>query len=337
MFACTTLIESDLSKFVDWTLVDTTAYEKNRSGFSRLVSGISRILKVMYYLVFKDIEVVMAFSSKGMSFIEKGIMIRIAKVFGKRTIIAPRSGLLIDNFDNSNFYRNQAKGIFSSSDVILCQGRYWKEYFIKNLNAEEEKCVVLNNWIDVESYKDSTFHSSSGDLKVLFLSRIEKNKGIYDLVKIIKKSEEGFQFIIAGEGSELDQLKIDIGLACPDKKVTFTGWISGKEKRKVLEDADMLLMLSYREGLPNVILEAMASKTAVISTTVGAVEDVIENQGNGLLVEPGDIGGVIKGMYRYLEDEQLRRSYTDISYRRVVEEFSTNNAVSVFKKCLEIG
>jgi len=98
MFACRSLIDSKLSEKVEWFLIDTTADSNIRISFTnRLFKASKRIVSAFFYLVFKKIDIALIFTSHGVSFLEKGLIAYLSKLFGAEVILAPRSGLMIKN------------------------------------------------------------------------------------------------------------------------------------------------------------------------------------------------------------------------------------------------
>ncbi len=85
------------------------------------------------------------------------------------------------------------------------------------------------------------------------------------------------------------------------------GWVTGDNKLTALAQSDILVLPSYREGLPNSLLEAMASECAIIATNVGAIPDVIQSGENGILIEPGDTKNLAEELRRLTFDSIERR------------------------------
>jgi len=125
-------------------------------------------------------------------------------------------------------------------------------------------------------------------LTLLFLSRIERAKGIYealDSFENLRKEFPSIQLKVAGTGGELDAAK----QYAADKQlegVDFLGWVVGEEKARIFSECDIYLLPSYHgEGLPCSILEAMALGLPVITTDVGGIKDFFEDKKMGHFVE----------------------------------------------------
>ncbi|NND80629.1 MAG: glycosyltransferase family 4 protein [Maribacter sp.] len=147
-------------------------------------------------------------------------------------------------------------------------------------------------FFDLESkYENRTVDKfKSKSLTFLFLSRIEKVKGIYEVLEsfeLLKKEYATITLKVAGTGGELKAVQKYI----EDKElqgVELLGWITGEEKIKAFSESDVYLLPSYGEGLPCSVLEAMAAGLPVITTEVGGIKDFFKDEVMGYLVKMKD-------------------------------------------------
>ena len=336
MYACRSLVNSELKDFVSWTLVDTTASTNLKRPFAiRIYHALTRLVKVLYFLLFKDIEVVMAFCSSGYSFLEKGTFLRIAKRLNKRTILFPRSGHILDQIENNENFKRRVKTIFASCDHIISQGSFWRSFFINKFNLSESKVVTISNWIDINKYNSSK-RVVGNPPKILFLGWIEENKGVWDILEAVRKlRNEDFIIDIAGNGADFEKLRQAIDNENLEHKINLLDWVYGDEKIKLLSDADILVLPSYREGLPNVLLEAMASYTAVVVSNVGAIPDLIQSGVNGFLINPGDTDSLVKYLKMYLSDNGLILEHSKNALETIREKNTIESVLPKFKKLLK--
>jgi len=335
MFACNSLINSGLSDEIEWILVDTTASTNlKRSIVNRSYQGVKRLLIFTYHLLFSRVDTVMAFCSSGYSFLEKGFMIKMAKALGKKTVLAPRSGFLIDNIESSESFRKKVAAILSKSDFIICQGTFWKTFFRQKFNIPRDKLKVINNWIDSSKYVSNST-ASVGTLNLLFLGWVEQNKGIWDLLEAMKSlHDKDVVLTIAGGGSQYDEFVQAVKSADLEEKIKFAGWVLGKDKMRLISVSDVFILPSYREGLPNSLLEAMASRKAVIVSDVGAVSDVIEDKVNGHLIESGEVSQIVDSVLTYYEDRDTISLFGNKAYDTVTSKNSLDAVLPKFKAIL---
>ena len=182
----------------------------------------------------------------------------------------------------------------ASSMIILGQefGTQLKKYGY-NKPIFQVTTVADPIFFDLESkYKNGPVENLKNQALVfLFLSRIERVKGIYEALesfKMLKKEYPDITLKIAGTGGELEAVQKYV----EDKQlqgVELLGWITGKGKVKAFSESDVYLLPSYHgEGLPCSILEAMATGLPVISTDVGGIKDFFEDDVMGYLVKMKD-------------------------------------------------
>ncbi len=334
MFACNSLVNSDLKNEVNFILLDTTAStNKKRSVWERALGGIKRMVLFLWYLLSRKIDTVMVFCSSGFSFKEKGAMIRIAKSLGKKTIIAPRSGFLIDDIEASQSFKNHARKVFRSADHIICQGSFWKTFFKEHFAIDDKKFSLIHNWINPTS--DLTRELSTTKVNVLFLGWIEKNKGIYDILKAAEiLKDRNIEWIIGGNGSEFEEAKQWIMEHDLEEKVKMRGWILNEEKSSLLRTSHIFILPSYREGLPNALLEAMQAGLAVVTTNVGGIPDVVNHDSNGLLIEPGDFQMLASHIGNLSSNLEKIKSLGAKARKTIESQHSLDIAVSKFREIL---
>ena len=97
-------------------------------------------------------------------------------------------------------------------------------------------------------------------------------------------------------------------------RLVFHGYVSGEEKREIFRNSDILVLPSYGEGMPIVIMEAMASGCAIVSTKVGAIPEVIKER-NGILHEPGDVSALSTALMKLIENKELLSEIKQTNYR----------------------
>jgi len=153
---------------------------------------------------------------------------------------------------------------------------------------------------------------------ILFLSRIEKEKGIYNLLEIfksLKKENQNYKLIFAGDGNELNNLRLLV-----EKEnisgVTIKGFVQGEEKKMLFEKTTVFVFLSEFEGMPNAVLEAMAFGLPVVTTNVGGIASVFKDERNGMLINDYNKNNIVRYIESILTDSAL---YQAIGKRNYLE------------------
>lgn len=324
IYACTSLVASEVSDEVDWLLLDSTMRSLPPPGLPRrLVSGVVRLVRFLGGLS-KRPDAVLIFSSAGMSFVEKGGMCLIAACLGRPVIFCARSGLILSDLERSRFMRWYLPVVFRHSAAVVCQSRSWKDTYQKISALGDGKFEVVPNWIDAEPYVSlSRGRAGSGDaVRFLFLGWIERNKGIFELIEAfgdLSAKRPDAKLIVCGRGGAFEEVRrkvVELGLS---GKVELRGWVTGEEKLSLLKSCDAFVLPSFLEGMPNALLEAMASGLPVIASRVGGIPETLDNGRFGLLVDPGDVGGVTRAMLMLAESSELRGRLGRLGQTRVLD------------------
>lgn len=340
LFACRSLLDSPLSDEIHWITIDSTAKTNlQRNLFSRTSHALWRVVKFILHLLTKRVDSILIFSADRGSFVEKGLMIVFGKIFGKRTILCPRSGLLLHDIKGSSLWKLLARVIFFFCDYVICQTSSWKNFFKQTIGFDESKYIEIPNWINSASYIENYHHQAGrpfhDPLRVLFLGWITKDKGIFELLQAARRlKEHNIQFLIAGDGRHVEQAKLEVSRLGLDEKVDFLGWVHSDAKNGLLRSSDIFVLPSHYEGLPNSILEAMASGIPVIATDVGGIPDIIVHEVTGFLIRQGAVDELTRSILNLKLNPLKRRIIAEAAHRYVHENHNLANAINQFKKIL---
>lgn len=170
---------------------------------------------------------------------------------------------------------NNLKQKFEEAKFLIAISHYTKSQILKIAPVEVE---VIPLGIDPAQYPFTVHHSTS-PLKLLSVGRLHHNKGFKTLLEAIKRLN--VTLTIIGDGPERKALE-----SLADGNVRFLGSKGRDEVKQAYEEHDVFVLASYAEGLPVVLMEAMASGLPVITTTVNAITELVENGKTGLLVPP---------------------------------------------------
>lgn len=157
---------------------------------------------------------------------------------------------------------------------------------------------------------------------VLTIARLSYEKGVdtlIDLAAVLHPTNPAIRFVVVGEGEDRAALseKIEqLGLKDIVKLVGFAA-----DVWPALAAADVVCIPSKAEGMPNVLLEAMAMGRPIAATRVGGIPEVIESYINGVMVEPGRTAELAKAVSRLVGDAALRARLGDAARRTARERF----------------
>jgi len=160
------------------------------------------------------------------------------------------------------------------------------------------------------------------EVLLLRVGRLAAAKGNDVLLDALAKLPAGrrWKLVFAGDGEERERLAAHVKTRNLDDRVVFAGF--RKDIRELLTAADLFVIPSLKEGLPMVLLEAMALSCPVITTSVGAIPNVITDGKDGLLVPPGDAGALRAAIAALLMDPDLGKSLAENAYQRYLERHS---------------
>jgi glycosyltransferase involved in cell wall biosynthesis len=149
---------------------------------------------------------------------------------------------------------------------------------------------------------------------MLYHGRVDARKGVLDLLDACRQLRDGgddFRLLISGIGPTFDETAATIERLGLGDRVEMTGYIDYDEVPTIYRRAAIFASPTYAEGFSNTILEAMASRMAVVSCRSVGVVDCIRDGENGLLTEPGDRAGLAEALRRTLRDGGLRARLAD--------------------------
>jgi glycosyltransferase involved in cell wall biosynthesis len=196
---------------------------------------------------------------------------------------------------------------------------------------KHEKIEVIPNAPD-ETYFYSSETSQNANRQdgntILFVGSIGKRKGIFDLlnaIPIVIKDWEAARFIFLGE-EEIAGEKERVLQICRQNNlrehVFFAGWVTGDEKRRFYQQADIFTLPSHAENLPYSLLEAMAVGLPVVTTPVGGIPELVEDGREGFLIQPGDDQELAERILYLLRNPQLREELGRNARWRIQKQYS---------------
>jgi glycosyltransferase involved in cell wall biosynthesis len=204
-----------------------------------------------------------------------------------------------------------------NSERTISLGRPLTEILVRDAGVDPERIREIPNAVDLTRFQPGT--GAARERRLLFVGRLAFNKGI-DLLVASMRRMKGFplQLTIVGDGplaAEVERLSKE------DRRVRFLGPLDEDRLREEYASHEALLFTSRFEGMPTVILEAMASGCAIIATRIGAVEEMV-SESNGVLVSP-DSASISEGIRSYFSlDSEARRRKGDQGRRLVQEKFA---------------
>jgi glycosyltransferase involved in cell wall biosynthesis len=182
--------------------------------------------------------------------------------------------------------------------------------------------VVLPNPVDCDCIRPPDDPAQRLPDVVLFLGDFSQRKGVRDLLAaapVVLQRRPAACFVIAGGQPPAD---VAAQAEALDGAVRFPGFVRGADKLRWLQDASLLALPSYAEGLPVAVLEAMAAGLPVVTTPVGGVPDFFRDGANGRLTPPGDVSALADAIAGLLDDLASSRAMGQHNRQQALEQFA---------------
>jgi colanic acid/amylovoran biosynthesis glycosyltransferase len=209
--------------------------------------------------------------------------------------------------------------------AIICVSDYVRDVLLRR-GFPAEKLHVLRYGVEIETAEPIAEPAS--DAEILFAGRFVEKKGIRYLIEAARLWQErgiGRPLALIGDGPLEPELKRQ---AAGLDHVHFLGWQSNAETRRRMGRAFAVCVPSVvaaagdAEGLPNVVLEALAAGVPVIGTDEGGIVEAVEHDRTGLLVAPGDAGAIADAVVLLDEQPAIRHRLALAARRHAIDRFS---------------
>lgn len=222
---------------------------------------------------------------------------------------------------------------FLSARIIVYSESVIEEYGLKRY--KNKVTIAPNHFLDFDEFC-SRKRLCERDCLVGFIGRLSEEKGIVNLLEAVPRVLElnnEVRFLIGGNGPLYEEVRNFVDKKVFKDKIKVVGWIDHSELPRYLNELKLLVVPSYTEGLPNIMLEAMACGTPVLATTVGSIPDVIHDGQTGFLIRENSPELISENIVRAMNNPLLE----DIAARSiglVKARFSYQAALERYKKVI---
>ena len=321
-----------------------TEVSTQRAAQSTIPTAIVRFLRnqirMCLALTRSDGEIVLFFGATAYL-----LPIAWAKLLGKTVILEPRGDVpLTLKLQWEKQYLTLAAWILAATIQTIEYLGYWIADAIitytpsmaeeLSLGRFEEKVYPDGaRYVDVETLRPQrSWHER--DLTVGFLGRLDEEKGIRTLAAISKELSDDITFRFIGDGPLRDWLTNELDEEIAAGEAEVTGWVDHNEVPQELSKLRLLVMPSApTEGLPTVILEAMACGTPTFATPVSGIPDVVQDGETGFLIKNLDASMMANEITRIIANGELSK-LSQNSRELIENEYSFENAVERYRYIL---
>jgi glycosyltransferase involved in cell wall biosynthesis len=263
---------------------------------------------------------------------------RLATIFLKTKTVATNHLWTNETF-SLRLYEFFDAIILNFFDIVIAVSSQVAEE-INSFLIFKKKLITVHNGIDLDKYSlksnsnslRSEFKISAQNIIIGSIGRLSVQKGFLYLLEAFNKlSKENFDatLLIVGDGPLRNYLENKARSLDIKNKVIFTG--ARSDMHNIYSSLDIFVISSIKEGLPLVLLEALAMKKTVIATKVGGIPSVITHGINGVLVKPRDAEGLACAMIDLLQDKNKAETLAYNARKSVESNFSMNHMAKKYK------
>lgn len=252
-------------------------------------------------------HVVNALSGLGSVFINKGLVNRVMGYLAKVSFKDDCSAFIFQNPDDVNWFKSQS---YASDDRI---------YMIKG------------SGIDLKAFAFKEPEPKE-KLKILFPARMLRDKGLLELIEAMKllqpKHEGRIELVLAGSCGDANKTAIteeELKSMLVDGYITWIG--NQNSMYPIYVDSDIVVLPSYREGLPKSLIEACAVGRSIVTTDVPGCRECVDEGVNGYLVPLKSVNELADAIEKLVDNADDRKQFGIASRKKAEEEFSIENVI----------
>jgi glycosyltransferase involved in cell wall biosynthesis len=212
---------------------------------------------------------------------------------------------------------------------IITNANAVRQFLVSQIGLPAEKLRVVRNGLDFGEFDAASARGLSdplpdaeGRLVVGTVGRLEEQKGTVYLLEAFARLPRDLtqaRLWIVGDGPEGKELRIRAARLGVEERVCFMG--VRRDVPALMDRFDLFVLPSLWEGLPNVVIEAMAARRAVVATNVDGTPEAVGHGWTGLLVPPASPGALAQAMERLLREPALRQKFGAAGRRKAEEQF----------------
>ncbi len=232
-----------------------------------------------------------------------------------------RKGLI--NKITKQLYRLTSK----YNKCIIFENQDDKQLFVDEKLVKPQKAFAIKGCgVDLEKYTPSINGIDHNNIVFTFIGRLLSDKGIREFAmaaRTLKEQHKNLKFVVIGDFDEKNPSTIDrdeLLFWINNKVIDYKGFV--RNVRPFIAASDCIILPSYREGLPRIVIEAMAMAKPIITTDVPGCRETIDDNISGFLVKPSSIESLVRGVEKFLalnDKEKMRMGQAAL--KKAIDEF----------------
>lgn len=302
------------SDLKDVKVIDLKTAKASRSFF-KLYRLLKKEKPYAVYTTGGQINALVGFTS---FFVDIPVLIARPSNVAEKAKFAGNKSKFLSLFTNI-FYKRFSK--------IVCQSEEIKAGIVNKYGQLSQKMVVIPNpVVPTEIIKNGL--ESRREKKLIVVARLAKQKGHERLLEIFKELPSNYSLTIVGDGPLKQEIIDKVASLQLQGRVKVLGLVQGVPS--LIAEHDLMVLPSFIEGFPNVVVEALSVGIPVISFKVGGISQLIKNDFNGYILEQNDSEGfknsIIKAANKSWDASAIKN--------RVLEQFSIDKVVQYYERLI---
>jgi len=219
-------------------------------------------------------------------------------------------------------------------NIFITISENTKNYLINTFRISKEKIKVIKIGIDFKQYQIKPKKPKQSFINIGYAARFSGEKGLEVLLNavkfVIRSRGNIIKLFLAGAGPKLTWIKNFIKKNGLQNNVELLGWVENISE--FFAKIDVLILPSFQEGTPRIIIESFYHFVPVIASNVGGIPDIVVNNETGLLIDPGDFKALAEKILFFLDNRHLIYEYGQNAHNHVVENHDILKEVSMLEE-----
>ncbi len=272
-----------------------------------------------------------------------GIIACMARALWNVPYIVSLRGADVPGFAGVGPFTNLAQPliclVWKQSSAVVANAPQLRQLALNTAALIDRDVMVIPNGVDVKRFQGSARRPHRGQIEALFVGRLAAQKGLDTLLQAIgllaEETRTQLRLTVVGDGplrARVEEKAAELNRM----DVRFAGWQPRDKLPSIYAAADLLILPSVSEGMPNAVLEAMAAGLGVIATNAGGSPELVSEGENGMLVAPGSAPSLASALNSIIHQRALLAKWGTAS-RRLVESFTWDRVVEEYLSLAELA
>lgn len=268
----------------------------------------------------------LAITCYGMGFLKDAPFVLLCKLF-RRKIVIHQHNKGMSGYVDKQPYNWLLPLVYKNTKVILLS---WHLYHDIEQVVKKEQVLICPNGIPEIFDKEQHFERNNEVPHLLFLSNLIPSKGVYvllDACKILK--EKGCKFVCDFVGGESKEITKEIFERAVEERgiketVHYHGPQYGDDKKSFFSNAAIFVQPTMNDCFPLTLLEAMQYKLPIITTSIGAIQDIVQNNESGYICQSEDVAALAFSIEELIKNKERSVEFGENGYKIFKEKFTLN-------------